>query len=93
LFKGYRNIESLDPNEFIRSDKHSIDIEKLVCKTCKLFAVMPRECVTCHHLICNKCVLKAGDSKNCPSCKLSGGKPNSLDYPNIISHELEPILK
>jgi hypothetical protein len=42
LFKGYKNIESLDPNELIISPNHPINIELIVCKSCKMFALLPR---------------------------------------------------
>ena len=92
LFKGYKNIESLDPNELIISPNHPIDIELIVCKSCKLFALLPRQCVNCNSLVCNTCVLVSGDNKNCPACKLTGGKPNSLDNPNILSQQVMTLL-
>jgi hypothetical protein len=42
LFKGYKNIESLDPNELIISPNQPINIELIVCKSCKMFALLPR---------------------------------------------------
>ena len=34
----------------------------------------------------------SGDYKNCPSCKSNGGKPNSLDNPNILSAEVTNLI-
>ena len=36
--------------------------------------------------------MSSGDYKNCPSCKINGGKPNSLDNPNILSVEIMTLL-
>jgi len=69
-----------------------IDVEPLICKTCKLFALAPRQCINCFNLVCSRCVQKSGDSKNCPTCKSQGGKPNSLDNPNVLNDATHTLL-
>ena len=93
LFKGYKNIDSWDPKELVISPNLPIDVDPLVCKTCKLFAMAPRQCINCFSLVCCNCVAKSGDSKNCPTCKSQGGKPNSLDNPNVLNDETHKLLE
>ena len=87
LFQGYRNIESLDPAELVVSDKQPIDIDAIICKTCKMFALNPQQCINCDSLVCCKCVQRSGDSRNCPTCMINGGRPDSLNNPNVITSE------
>ena len=52
---SYSNISELQPELLNISTTNPYQLDFLVCRVCKQFAIAPRQCCVCKALTCNEC--------------------------------------
>ena len=82
---SYSNISELQPELLNISTTNPYQLDFLVCKVCKNFAIAPRQCCVCKYLTCNEC---ANDRKynvhHCVQCRKWGYRHGKLGLPNEV---------
>ena len=82
---SYSNISELQPELLNISTTNPYQLDFLVCRVCKQFAIAPRQCAVCNNLTCNECSnLEANPHECVGACKMFGYKIGVLGKPNQI---------
>ena len=101
---SYSNVQELQPILLKQSNTNPYQLDFLVCRICKHFAINPRQCCVCKALTCSECANRTENPQICPNCIEHGylqgllGKPNllegnSLFVSSISMSELQLMLK
>ena len=84
---SYANIAELQPELLNISTTAPYQLDFLVCRICKMFAIAPRQCCLCNALTCAECANHQLDKPHsCVHCPKFGViKGNVLGPPNQLS--------
>ena len=89
---SYSNISELQPELLNISTTNPYQLDFLVCKVCKNFAIAPRQCCVCKYLTCNECSKDiVGDI--CPNCAENGIVQGVLGEPNVIEADAAALAE
>ena len=90
--KSYSNISELQPELLNLSTSNPYQLEHLVCRICKQFAIAPRQCCVCSTLTCNECS-KVEGGEICANCKENGILKGLLGPPNILEADAAALAE
>ena len=80
---SYSNISELQPQLLDISTTNPYQLDFLVCRVCRQFAIAPRQCCVCKALTCNECSKDEG-GEICAHCKENGYLQGLLGPPNLL---------
>ena len=80
----YSNISELQPDLLNLSTSNPYQLDFLVCRVCKQFAIAPRQCCVCKALTCNECSNGMTKPHECARCKKYGFNKGKLGLPDVI---------
>ena len=81
---SYSNVQELQPILLKQSNTNPYQLDFLVCRICKHFAINPRQCCVCKALTCSECANRTENPQICPNCIEHGYLQGLLGKPNLL---------
>lgn len=89
---SYSNISELQPELLNLSTNNPYQLDFLVCRVCKQFAIAPRQCCVCKALTCNECS-NHPQGEICEHCKTNGYLQGILGPPNVLEADAAELAE